>query len=347
MDRFQDLMRRYLQRSLSQEERLEFFQLLAEQKHVPLLDELVKEISKEEDVDLILRERFDDNYAKIRSALNLASEEHSVPAEPPSEGKTIHVRWTHTWYARAAAIIIIAMAAGILILSKRTKVFNPFSAEQEVQLSRFQGKQLVDLPDGTKVVLNDNSELNFNGETFDREAREVNLIGEATFDVVHNSSKPFVVHTGKVSTKVLGTEFNINAYPERDKITVTVLRGLVEVGDGQHVYGQIKPNEQIAVDVHSSEFIQLKTNAEDAVHWKQNFIVLDDVDLEQAAAIIGKKFNVKITLENPELKKCRIMVRFLNNETLETVLSVISKGLGVNYSIEKDGNVVLRGNGCN
>ena len=349
MDRFKSLMHRYLEGTLSKEETLEFLELVAEGDYSDQISDEVREKIAEEGVLPREKESFTNAYDKIRSVLNFTTEDDPVPYDASSETETkiVPLRRSRFWYARAAAIIVIAMASALLILSRGTKWFDPFATQQpEVRLSRYQGKQIVDLPDGSKIVLNANSELNFNRAAFGKTAREVNLVGEATFDVTHDASKPFLVRTGKVTTKVLGTEFNINAYPEQENITVTVLRGLVEVGDEQRVYGQIRPNEQIAVDVRSNQFIQLKTKAEEAVQWKRNFLILDDVDLEQAAEIIGKKFSVKITLENPELKECRIKVRFLNDESLDKILSVISRVTEVTYTIGEGGKVLLKGKGC-
>jgi ferric-dicitrate binding protein FerR (iron transport regulator) len=84
-------------------------------------------------------------------------------------------------------------------------------------------RQLINLPDGSKVVLNANSKLEY-PPGFSNNTREVYLDGEAYFDIAHDPGKPFIVHTGSISTRVLGTAFNINAYRSQQFVEVTVTR---------------------------------------------------------------------------------------------------------------------------
>jgi transmembrane sensor len=262
----------------------------------------------------------------------------------PEQQRTVPFYRSKVWMV-AAATISLALVFGLWFVGKDKGWFNQSLAEEAGNWATINGKGVETLPDGTKVTLNENSQLKYS-RGFGKSNREVSLIGEATFDVTHDPTKPFLVHTGKITTKVLGTEFNVHAYPDDEKVTVTVLRGLVEVSDEQKIYGQIKPNEQIAVNVHSLEFVQEEVKAEQAVQWKANFIVLDNVTLEEAASILEKRFKMKVTFENPELKKCRIIGSFLNDETLERVLSLMTGVINITYTIEEDGNVVLKGKGC-
>lgn len=249
------------------------------------------------------------------------------------------------WLA-AASFIIILIVAGLWIV-KQEKFTTVLNTPQNVaSTSVYKDKQVITLPDGTKVVLNKNSELRFD-PSFGKGTREVSLTGEASFDVAHDASKPFIVHTGSVATKVLGTAFNINAYPGQKEMTVTVLRGLVEVGDDQRVYDKISPDQQLVVNVSSHVFEKKNTDSEKALAWQNNFLILNDVTLEEAAKIIGKKFNVEITLEHDGLKKCSIHATFLNDEGLTEVLELLGEVLNVKFTVEEEGKVTLYGKGCN
>lgn len=274
--------------------------------------------------------------------------ERNYPAIEQIVGTSQRSRGTSRIWLAAAAIVVIAMVVGAWFIVNEKDWFNSNLAEQrEVDWEVYSGRQVITLPDGSKVTLNDSSELR-HGQGFGKgEIRKVVLSGEATFDVAHDASKPFLVQTGKVIIKVLGTEFNVNAFPDQT-ITVTVLRGLVEVGDAQRVYGQVRPNEQIAVDVQSYQYVQQKTNAEESVKWKSSFLVLDGVSLEEAAEIIGKKFNVQVKFENEALKKCRFVGTFLNDEDLYDVLSVIGAAMRIKFDIDRSTDtVILNGKGCN
>jgi ferric-dicitrate binding protein FerR (iron transport regulator) len=248
------------------------------------------------------------------------------------------------WLAAAAATAILVVAG--LWVVKKDLFTSVYTSEQKTEAPTvYKDRQIIDLPDGTRVVLNANSELRFE-RSFGEGIREVSLTGEASFDVAHDASKPFIVHTGSVATKVLGTAFNINAWPGQ-QVTVTVIRGLVEVGDDQRTYDKISPDQQLVINVSSHEFVKKNTEAEKALAWQNNFLILQDVNMEEAAKIIGEKFNVEITLENETLKKCRIDGTFLNDEGLTEVLDLIGEVLNIKFTVEKEGKVVLRGKGCN
>jgi len=133
----------------------------------------------------------------------------------------------------AAAVFLMAVATFIFIYqkpsSKNTALKN-ISAVVTKPLS----KQNFYLPDGTHVWLHGNSKITYNKNSFDKELREVNLIGEAFFDVTKNPKMPFVIHAGVVNITVKGTAFNVKAYPGEKNIETTLLRGLIEITTTQN-----------------------------------------------------------------------------------------------------------------
>lgn len=264
---------------------------------------------------------------KVRYISNLKSRETVSSADSDAEARKIApIRRFRSWYVRAAAVLVIVMGVGLIVLNSGKWFGSSLPDQQRNTMSAiFRGKQVVDLPDGTKVVLNSDSELSYDAASFGENNREVNLTGEAVFDVTHNPLKPFLVRTGKITTKVLGTEFNVNAYPEREQVTVTVLRGLVEVGDEQRTFGKIRPNEQINVDVKSNAFVKQNAQAEEVLAWQKNFFILDHVTFREAAAKIEERFKVKVIINNESAKDCVVTAWFVNNETLEEVI----EGLGI------------------
>src|SRR5690606_6204958 len=110
---------------------------------------------------------------------------------------------------------------------------------------RFTKKDFIKLPDGSTVLLNDDSELSYS-LPFDDGPREVTLKGEAFFDIIHDNNKPFIVRTGNISTNVLGTAFNINA--RNRNVVVTVERGLVQVSDETQALSLVHPDERLTVN---------------------------------------------------------------------------------------------------
>jgi ferric-dicitrate binding protein FerR (iron transport regulator) len=205
-------------------------------------------------------------------------------------------------------------------------------------------KKFIHLPDGSTVLLNKNSHLDYPDVFGNR--REVSLTGEAYFDIQHDATKPFIVHIGKVNVTVLGTAFNVRA-DEAGKVVVTVTRGRVRVADSTRILGVLVPNEQITVNTVTASFAQTQVNAATVIAWKKQYLVLDNISLEEAAVLIGDKYHVNIILSNEKMKSCRISATFLNNESLEQVLTVVSGVVNATYTLQPNDQVILKGEGCN
>jgi transmembrane sensor len=217
-----------------------------------------------------------------------------------------------------------------------------------VEASVFIGKQFIRLPDGSTVLLNAGSELSY-GQNFGTGTREVSLKGEGFFDIAHDASKPFLVKANGITTTVLGTAFNIRAYPTDKQVKITVKRGKVKVGDDSKTFGTITPDQQIAVATETHDFIQTdlgSDTAERETAWMNSSLILDDVNMETAAALIAERYNTKVIFAKKEMKACRIRAEFLNGESLEQVLQVVSAVVQATYVIQADGNVKLDGKGC-
>jgi transmembrane sensor len=252
-------------------------------------------------------------------------------------------RWR--WVA-AAAVLVIAVSARWWVLSIEPVPQQLITRqEQKPESVIFTGKQFVHLPDGSSVLLNEGSELSYS-RSFGDKVREVTLTGEGYFDVQHDQSKPFKVLTGKVTTTVLGTIFNVKAYAGEQEIEVTVTRGRVQVGNDERTFGIVTPNQQMAVNTATNDFVRTDLEAETAEAWQSRYLILDDVSMEEAAKIISKKYKVEITLANDDLKMCRISATFLDGEDLDQVLAVVSGVVQATYTRQPEGNVKIEGKGC-
>jgi ferric-dicitrate binding protein FerR (iron transport regulator) len=329
MDAYKDLLDRILNDTATDEERTVFFKRLEEGELDFLMTDDVFELIKGRGIPTQEQEAW---LGKLNEKV-LASNNIVIPRKGRNRG--------FVW--AAAAVILITTVAGILITKKVYFSSAISEVQQEVKPSIYKGKQLVNLPDGSTALLNDNSELRFTN-AFGTGNREVILDGEALFDVTHNPAKPFIVHTGKVETLVLGTEFNVNA--KQDKIIVTVVRGLVQVGDEDRVYGKIKPDEQIEVDVVSHAFVKTNTKAEEAIQWQKNFLTLNHVTFSEAAVRIEKHFNVKVEIRNEALKDCIVTAWFLDNENLQQIVKGITAVQQATAVIEGNTVVIDGGIGC-
>lgn len=342
-EEFEKLFDRYLQGELSNQELEQFMQIVkADQYDAFIKNEIYTSLKENEVTDFMDEKQGEIILNNILSQSKNKSKLINLSSQRGKRKKTLRILF-------AAASILLFAVIGSTFLFKANPVV-PQQIEQqavpeESALIAFSGKQLIHLPDGSTVLLNDNSSLEYNKNSFDDKTREVTLTGEAYFDIHHNEKKAFIVHTGKVQTKVLGTAFNINARNSSANIEVTVTRGKVQVGDTQKVYGVITPNQQIKVDKNTLSFEQNNVSAAVVTEWKSNYLILDDINMEEAAGLIAQKYKVKILL-NENIKNCRITASFLNDEDLDHILKVVCSVIEVNYHYTDTGSIMLEGKGC-
>ena len=202
-----------------------------------------------------------------------------------------------------------------------------------------ENKKVIHLPDGSMVILNKHSRLDYR-------SREVELNGEAYFDIVHRPDQAFLVHTAEIVTRVLGTAFNIKAYPAEKSIEVTVDHGKVQVLKGGTNMGMLSDKQQMRYDVGTEIYRAEKVSLKTVMAWKPAEISFDDITMEEAARRIGERFKVGFDFANPALKGCRITATFYMEDDLDQIMTVIC---GVNQSrFVIDGYTVkIDGKGCN
>jgi ferric-dicitrate binding protein FerR (iron transport regulator) len=246
----------------------------------------------------------------------------------------------------AAGILIVVVAAwAVLMLKSPGDVRSLIAGNEEtrpLEPGSFSGKQYIKLPDGSSVILNEESQLSFDN-SFGQEVREVSLTGEGYFDIQHDTSRPFLVHIGDFTITVLGTAFNVRAYPADNEVQVAVTRGKVQVSRDDKSYGVLIPDEQLVINTVTDEFAQSKVNAETASSWKNNYLVIDNLTMEDAIRMIAGKYNVPIVISDKSLRRYRVTATFLNDESLEHVLMVVCEVIDARYFIDEQGNIQITG----
>lgn len=189
------------------------------------------------------------------------------------------------------------------------------------------------LEDGTQVWLNANSTLSY-PEKFDSNRREVFLSGEAFFDVKHAEKIPFYIHSGDVVTKVLGTSFNIKAYPNQQNISVTVKRGKVEVLKTNKVLAILTKGEKVRINKKIDDSIDTITNykieeelteEKNVGAWQRGYFIYRDELFTDIISDMEQIFNTKITVENQHLNTIFVTTSFNRDIGLQQALSILCK----------------------
>lgn len=283
--------------------------------------------SAEPDVIALLTE---DQKTKIREEIH-ASIWENIDKQTNVDKKVIPLKVRIVKIAAAAVVIGIG-GIGALFLHKKSHLKPaPLYAVHKQKPNRF----LV-LPDGSRVILSYGSKLSY-ASSFDSLARrEVYLTGEAFFDIRHNNSKPFVVHTGKIETTVLGTAFDVKALPGEKTISVTVTRGRVKVSDDDKVLGIIVPNQQITFDKQKSTSTQSNINAKNCTIWMgQDDLYFEDVTFGEATRILEDRFKVKILFTDQRIQSKHFTSSFSKSAGLDQALKSICEFNEAFYTYNK------------
>ncbi len=261
---------------------------------------------------------------------------HKLDTEP--EEKQTDVVPLYKWIAVAASLLLI----GVFLAFQFNKI-DSASEAFVIKSNPFGQKSTFQLPDGSLVTLNAGSTLKF-PSVFKDTIRKVELTGEAFFDVVKNPDLPFIVSTGAVNTRVLGTSFNIKAYQFDSVIDVSIVSGKVLVSASKVKTVTLLPNETASYHILSMQLKQHDASVIDRIAWKENKILFEETELVAAAKTLEIWYGVTIKIENDAISNCKITGKFYN-ENLINVLEAIKTSLNVDYSINQK-QIIITGHGC-
>ena len=255
------------------------------------------------------------------------------------------LRWV--WYASGmAAMLLIVIGLSFYFNSKTdnnlSRIKSDIPLSDWAKYENSSAKILkISLPDGSMVWLQPKTQLSYNQS--DRIYRQVNLRGEAFFEVKRDEARPFLIYSGKMTTKVLGTSFNVKAYPETDKFEVSVVTGKVSVMNESEKEVFVTPKQQVILE-NKSDILTINELPKDKTfYWELASLTFDDTSMKEVVSNIENNFNVKINL-NPNLKNCRLSGNF-NQEHLSTILEIICKSIDAEYVMDGQ-EIYLRGEGC-
>jgi len=247
-----------------------------------------------------------------------------------------------TPWLKIAAMLVVFFSVALVIynLSKdNSGEKNVASIETITKQTPLGAKLQVTLPDGSLVFLNAGSKISYPAQ-FTGNQRLLSLEGEAYFEVVHDSLRPFVVDCRQVSTLVLGTSFNLSGYEEKP-IVVSLTSGKVQVDFDQSDLVILQPGEELT---YHQDTYQIKVNEFDpylVTGWKDGILIFDENNLSEIIRKLERWYGVQISLggiNNPNQLQWNYSGEF-DNENLVNVLSGIAYVKGFDYEI--DGKQVI------
>lgn len=242
------------------------------------------------------------------------------------------------FFFKVAAMLLLTLMAGLFAYRELRPAKIPISY---TTISTKQGeRKTIILPDSSQISLNNESSVRFVSD-FTGTTRSISLTGEAFFNVRHDKRRPFIVNTGKLHVQVLGTSFDVKAFPGESISKVTVASGKVSVyrKAGEPIR-MLLPGDQLSYDNSLQNFTTMKVKAEDQYAWQNNVLIFKGEDLQEIARQLERWYGVKISISGDHLKKEQFNIK-QNNESLSHVLESLSlSGDGFHYSI-KDKQVFI------
>jgi transmembrane sensor len=249
----------------------------------------------------------------------------------------------------AAAVVVFVAGFSYYTMNAESEIAVP-SFVSEVKVKNESARVLRrSLPDGSTVWLNPGAILIYPND-FGNGERNVVVDGEIFFDVFRDEAHPFVVHSGTMVTRVLGTSFNVRANKNENNFEVAVVTGKVEVssldrkGKGRRV--TLLPRQKATYHVSDGDLIATRLPEKQVVieSWQPVSLTFEDEKLDEVVSRLEKKFGMKISLENPELKNCKLRAVF-EQQRLAEILDMITAILETTYEM-KNNEVILKGRGC-
>lgn len=259
----------------------------------------------------------------------------------------------HTvWLKYAASLFLVCTAALGWYLNKKTVA----PEQQELaMITRITGKgervKLL-LPDSSVVYLNAISKLSFPAGFGKSQKREIHLEGEAFFEVKHDVKRPFIVHSGNLQTRVLGTSFNIDAYPGSKVFSISVSSG--KVGVSTSSAGKLKslslltPGKQLVYNLGNRAYAVHEERAADFNSWTTNRFIFRNETLANILTRLERSYNVNFKVKNSSILSCRFNATFLNKnikQIVEQIRTMSSDNIHYQFSTDKT-TITLWGEAC-
>ncbi len=192
------------------------------------------------------------------------------------------------------------------------------------------------LPDGSKVWLNSGSELIYSANYF-TQSRKVKLNGEAYFEVVHNEANPFIVDVDLLKVKVLGTSFNVMAYPESRKIETTLVDGLVNIlNQNDNDILQLSPGKNASYNVDTKKLTISGVDTELYTAWKDGKFVFQNQTLGDICNELEMWYDIKFQFENEAIKSYRYTGKIKRTTTVKYILKMLKITTDFNYIIKEN-----------
>ncbi|NHA07441.1 DUF4974 domain-containing protein [Mucilaginibacter sp. HC2] len=202
------------------------------------------------------------------------------------------------------------------------------------------GQYQVVLEDGTRVWLNAASSIKF-PQAFTGTTREVELSGEAYFEVAKNKAKPFIVQANGTKVQVFGTHFNINAYADNNSITTTLLEGSVRMSSGSSAV-MLLPGQQGDAVINGSAIKVSPADIQQTMAWKNGLFIFHDLNITEVMKQVGRWYDVDVEYSDDDAKKNEFGGTISKYKNINELLDVMVLTRSIHYKIEGRRVIIMK-----
>ncbi len=243
------------------------------------------------------------------------------------------------WVGIAASILLIASLSFSLFMVSQ----NESNTTLNEYACRAKEVKQVTLSDGTKVWLNSSSLL-IASEPFVGDKREVKLFGEAYFEVAHNPAKPFIVETTNLETQVLGTHFNVVAYPNDEVHEISLFEGRVQLNPtSNNKKAILTPGDRAYFSVNNGRMKLTHTDLGEPATWRDGILRFYDEDLFSISKKLERHFLTRIFITDSVIGNLKYSGEF-QEESLERILELLSGAKTFDYRVTNNGIIINKSN---
>lgn len=253
----------------------------------------------------------------------------ALQEETPKTRKLFFIRPPFQW---AVAACVAFLLGGLSFSFYSSKIDENKFYSVSVPLG---AKSKVELPDKSVVWLNAGSTLRYQ-QNFGQKTRQVSLIGEGYFEIAKNAAMPFTVKANEVSVKVLGTKFDVRAYPDDKQLDVTLLQGSIGLSTIYKPDSSMRlvPNQRAILNKVNHGVSISRFQASNAAAWTKGEIIFDEELFGQIVRRLEREYNVTINVKDESINKLCFYGDFRNAQSIEEIFNIMTANNEFHYKMK-------------
>ena len=319
------LLTKFLNNQCTLEEEREVSQILEKPEGLSLLHQLMQELDdRAEDLPATDDDQIQTKMPDWQQRIN-----HRIvssTAQPTVKTATLQPKRNFGWIRFAAILLGLLLSSSILFWLINNRVF------QQTEIVLVENKNpkhipvVYTLPDQSKIFLAFGSKLRYPSK-FTGNIREVSLEGDAFFEVFRNEAMPFIIRTGNITTKVLGTSFRIKMGPDRS-VVVSVATGKVYVGekDGnkENQLALLTKGQKVSWDAGTDHATEGTVDVNSLLQWKSGDLFFDEESLADITKELEHRYNVRVSIQDNAIGMKRVSGSFALGKDVEMIIRTLS-----------------------